>query len=221
MITNHNFFLRFWKLYVLASTKINPENLSNHGAKISSTLWDWDCCRCLQCLIMNFEKCVHQIFLNSYLCSHVCSQCHQSSSAAFSEWLSKQWWSIVKLILLGFCEVQQCRTSRTWIIQLVGFIVDDPATNPARGLRMWPVFPGSRSCLQVHLQIQLQQARLALPLLLQTVLHRDIIQKQHWMKTYYLEQLEERQGNNLTACILDRAPECTYKVRCSGMADSW
>ena len=24
---------------------------SNHGAKISSTLWDWDRCRCLQCLI--------------------------------------------------------------------------------------------------------------------------------------------------------------------------
>ena len=35
---------------------------------------------------------VHQIFLNSYLCSHVCSRCHQSSSAVFSEWLPKQWW---------------------------------------------------------------------------------------------------------------------------------
>ena len=40
---------------------------------------------------MNFEKFLHQIFLNSYLCSHVCSQCHQSSSAAFSEWPPKQW----------------------------------------------------------------------------------------------------------------------------------
>ena len=40
---------------------------------------------------MNFEKFFHQICLNSYLCSHVCSQCHQSSSAAFSEWLPKQW----------------------------------------------------------------------------------------------------------------------------------
>ena len=34
----------------------------------------------------------HQIFLKSYFCSHVCSQCHQASSAAFSEWLPKQWW---------------------------------------------------------------------------------------------------------------------------------
>ena len=41
---------------------------------------------------MNFEKFFHQIFINYYLCSHVCSQCHQSSSAAFSEWLPKQWW---------------------------------------------------------------------------------------------------------------------------------
>ena len=41
--------------------------------------------------VMNFEKFVHKIFLNSYLCSHVCSQCHQSSSSAFSEWLPKQW----------------------------------------------------------------------------------------------------------------------------------
>ena len=41
---------------------------------------------------MNFEKFVHQIFLNSYLCSNVSSQSHQSSSAAFSEWLPKQWW---------------------------------------------------------------------------------------------------------------------------------
>ena len=40
---------------------------------------------------MNFEKFVHQIVLNSYLCSNVSSQCHQSSSAAFSEWLPKQW----------------------------------------------------------------------------------------------------------------------------------
>ena len=44
----------------------------------------------------NFNKLLeffHQIFLNSYLCSHVCSQCHQSSSAAISEWLPKQWWT--------------------------------------------------------------------------------------------------------------------------------
>ena len=40
---------------------------------------------------MYFEKFVHLIFLNSCLCSRVCSQCQQSSSAAFSEWLPKQW----------------------------------------------------------------------------------------------------------------------------------
>ena len=40
---------------------------------------------------MNFEKFVHQIFPNSYLCSNISSQCHQSSSAAFSKWLPKQW----------------------------------------------------------------------------------------------------------------------------------
>ena len=39
---------------------------------------------------MYFDQFVHQIFLNSYLCRHVLSQCHQSSSAAFSEWLPKQ-----------------------------------------------------------------------------------------------------------------------------------
>ena len=38
-------------------------------------------------LEMNFENFFHQIFLNSYLCSH---ECHQSSSATFSEWLPKQ-----------------------------------------------------------------------------------------------------------------------------------
>ena len=43
-------------------------------------------------LVMNFENGFHQIFINSYLCSHACSQCHQCSSAAFSEWLPKQWW---------------------------------------------------------------------------------------------------------------------------------
>ena len=45
--------------------------------------------------VMYFENFFHQIFLNSHLCSHVCSQCHQSSSAAFSEWLPKQWCSNV------------------------------------------------------------------------------------------------------------------------------
>ena len=40
-------------------------------------------------LVMNFEKFVHKIFLNSYICSHVFSQCHQSSSAAFRGCLSK------------------------------------------------------------------------------------------------------------------------------------
>ena len=35
-------------------------------------------------LVMKFEKFVHKIFLISYFCSHVCSQCHQFSSAAFS-----------------------------------------------------------------------------------------------------------------------------------------
>ena len=45
--------------------------------------------------VMNFGKFVHKICLSSYLCSHVSSQCHQSSSVAFSEWLPKQWcaWS--------------------------------------------------------------------------------------------------------------------------------
>ena len=33
-------------------------------------------------LVKKFKKFVHNIFLNSYLCSHVCSQCHQSSSDA-------------------------------------------------------------------------------------------------------------------------------------------
>ena len=42
-------------------------------------------------LVINFDKFVHPIFLNCYPCSHVCSQCHQSISAAFSEWLPKQW----------------------------------------------------------------------------------------------------------------------------------
>ena len=40
---------------------------------------------------MNVLEFFRQIFLNFYLCSHVCSQCHQSSSAAISEWLPKQW----------------------------------------------------------------------------------------------------------------------------------
>ena len=31
--------------------KVNPENLSNHGAKNSSTPWDGDRCWCLQCLL--------------------------------------------------------------------------------------------------------------------------------------------------------------------------
>ena len=43
-------------------------------------------------LLWLFRTFFHKIFLNSYLCSHVCMQCHQSSSAAFSEWLQKQWW---------------------------------------------------------------------------------------------------------------------------------
>ena len=47
---------------------------------------------------MNFLEFFHQMFLNSYLCSHVCRQCHQSSSAAISEWLPKQWCSIVKKV---------------------------------------------------------------------------------------------------------------------------
>ena len=47
---------------------------------------------------MNFRNFFHQIFLNFYLCSHVCSQCHQSSSAAISEWLPKQWCEAIKTI---------------------------------------------------------------------------------------------------------------------------
>ena len=31
--------------------KVNPENLSHHRAKISSTPWDWDRYWCLQCLL--------------------------------------------------------------------------------------------------------------------------------------------------------------------------
>ena len=37
----------------------------------------------------------HQISLNSYICSHVCSKSNQSISVAFSEWPLKQWWDTV------------------------------------------------------------------------------------------------------------------------------
>ena len=56
---------------------------------------------------MNFENFFHQIFLNSYLCSYVCSQCHQSSSAAFSEWLPKQWCVLLTISLPSHAEIRR------------------------------------------------------------------------------------------------------------------
>ena len=48
------------------------------------------------------------VSIKYYLCSHECSQCHQSNSAAISEWLLKQWWSVS-------LSVQYQMQSHNWI----------------------------------------------------------------------------------------------------------
>ena len=102
---------------------------------------------------MNFEKFVHQIFLISYLCSHVCSQCHPSSSAAFSEWLPKQWWIFLNIyIYISNTKSVSLKTLETQCSEASVTSSKSDLSTPSRSVRPWPAIRNTRGCYTIILE---------------------------------------------------------------------